>query len=727
MLELRWSRLLMALFSLLLAGCGSSSGGFVFTGTTGNPVPPDTVPTRQVVIESAVVQARAVPSTVTTLEISALSSSKETVFGPVRRAFAPRIEIAVPVSARELRVAYLDSSNRVVAVYQQPLPLGGEAVVIQDPDLLNASAFVESIAVNPTDFSLEVGEQRPVTVTALLSDGTGLDVTTQSSLQVLDGAIVSLNGATLSGLTEGSTEITARLLGLEAVASVTVVEFSVEIVIRADSLTVTEGGTLQLRAFRLQDSVETNITSSVTWESSNLAKATVSSGGLVTALAEGQVRVDAADPQTGATASVTLTIQAADPDPDPVDSVLGLMSSVDSLVPGNGYSDSATISDDGRYVAFESDSSNLVSGVATNAVFVKDRQTQALEVVSRTSLGAIAGGTRSQISGNGRYVLFQSVDGLIPEDTDSSNDAYVYDRTSSTIELVSVDIPVGGNAYINGGTITDNGRFVVFSFQAGTLLPGVAQAQVYLRDRDLDITELISVTTAGATDVGASANFEGISQDGRYVTFTSSGDMDPTFPTAATSQAYLRDRTGQTTTLISTNAANTAPSNGETVVTWMSDTGGTILLMSRANDLVTPAITNSNGYQLAYELDVATGEKTLLTVDAQGQPLQTDCIQAVMDASQSYIFFSSGDDPVFDPVNETSNVVMERLSDHTYEVMSEGAGGQAPNEYSYARPFSMTPDGQYVVFTSDATNLAVQQVSSTTSQIFAAFNPFLLP
>ena len=79
---------------------------------------------------------------------------------------------------------------------------------------------------------------------------------------------------------------------------------------------------------------------------------------------------------------------------------------------GDFYSDNASISADGRYVAFSSGASNLVVG-DTNGfydVFVRDRQSGTTERVSVDSGGAEGDQLSSStaISADGRFVVFLS-------------------------------------------------------------------------------------------------------------------------------------------------------------------------------------------------------------------------------------------------------------------------------------------------------------------------------
>ena len=139
----------------------------------------------------------------------------------------------------------------------------------------------------------------------------------------------------------------------------------------------------------------------------------------------------------------------------------------------------ASISADGRYVAFISDASNLVPG-DTNGVtdiFVYDRQTGTIERVSVAADGTQGNGGSCQpsISADGRYVAFSSyASNLVPGDTNGISDVFVYDRQTDTIERVSVAADgTQGNSYSwQPASISADGRYVAFSSFASNLVPG---------------------------------------------------------------------------------------------------------------------------------------------------------------------------------------------------------------------------------------------------------------
>jgi hypothetical protein len=107
-----------------------------------------------------------------------------------------------------------------------------------------------------------------------------------------------------------------------------------------------------------------------------------------------------------------------------------------SGIEGNGVSDNVALSADGSTVAFTSEASNLTAG-DTNGVkdlFVLDRVSGELINVAPAFIGAV-------LSDDGQLVAFTTDASLDPGDTDTTDDVYVFDRASRSIEWVSAAVP----------------------------------------------------------------------------------------------------------------------------------------------------------------------------------------------------------------------------------------------------------------------------------------------
>ena len=203
-----------------------------------------------------------------------------------------------------------------------------------------------------------------------------------------------------------------------------------------------------------------------------------------------------------------------------------------SVASNGGQADSSSVnpavSADGRFVAFESDASNLVGGDTNglNDIFVHDRQTGTTERVSVATGGTEANGVSytPAISADGRFVAFYSnATNLVGGDTNGTSDVFVHDRQTGTTERVSV---ATGGAEANGGSstaaISADGRFVAFHSDATNLVSGDTNGarDIFVHDRQTGTTERVSVATGGAQANSGSAN-PAISADGRFVAFYS--------------------------------------------------------------------------------------------------------------------------------------------------------------------------------------------------------------
>jgi Tol biopolymer transport system component len=180
---------------------------------------------------------------------------------------------------------------------------------------------------------------------------------------------------------------------------------------------------------------------------------------------------------------------------------------------GDRDSSQPAISRDGRYVAFRTQASALLgpspdpSVPFTSGIVRKDLLTGAVDVV-----GPPGAGSPISISGDGRYVLFETSKPLVPGDTNTRSDVYVRDMTRGltdvdAYELVSsLDGPPKAPSYGAGGTagragqqgasLSVDGRTAVFWTDSTSNLPTgtstAPRAQVFVRSLDRQETRLVT-------------------------------------------------------------------------------------------------------------------------------------------------------------------------------------------------------------------------------------------
>jgi hypothetical protein len=195
---------------------------------------------------------------------------------------------------------------------------------------------------------------------------------------------------------------------------------------------------------------------------------------------------------------------------------------------GNGYSQLPRITSDGRYIAFESRASNLVSGDTNDKIdiFVRDTQTNKTIRVSVHTNGAQ--GTFDSyygaISADGRFVAFYSLASeLVDNDNNDWYDVFVHEVSTHTTSRVSVSSSGSESEGSDGiPDISGDGRYVVFGSGSTNLVPGDTNRHydVFVHDRVTQETKRISVNNLAEQGNGESY-YSKISEDGSLIVFSS--------------------------------------------------------------------------------------------------------------------------------------------------------------------------------------------------------------
>jgi Tol biopolymer transport system component len=297
--------------------------------------------------------------------------------------------------------------------------------------------------------------------------------------------------------------------------------------------------------------------------------------------------------------------------------------SVDSAgTQGNGPSDFPFISADGRFVAFQSRAGNLVAGDTNFVVdiFVHDRQTGQTTRVSVDSAGT-QGNLDSllpSISADGRFVAFESEsNNLVAGDLNFVFHIFVHDRQTGQTTRVDVGL-VGIQG--NGGEsfspfISADGRFVAFSSFADNLVAGDTNfvPDIFVHDRQTGQTTRVSVDSAGIEGNDFSV-FPSISADGRFVAFESFSTNLVAGDTNGSPDIFVHDRqTGQTTRVSVDSAGIEGNSSSENP--FISADGRFVAFHSTANNLV---VGDSIGNLDSFVHDLQAGQTTRVSVDSAG-------------------------------------------------------------------------------------------------------------
>jgi hypothetical protein len=272
------------------------------------------------------------------------------------------------------------------------------------------------------------------------------------------------------------------------------------------------------------------------------------------------------------------------------------------------------ISNDGRFVVFESNATDLVTISDSNGegrdVFVRDLQTSTTALVSVNTTGTGSANSSSGqpvISGNARYVFFQSTaTNLATNDTGNSLDLFVRDLQTGTTRLVSVTTTNTGSFGPSNQSyfpvVSEDGRFAVFQSDVKNHVANDSNSgyDVFVRDLQANATTLVSVNRSGGTSVGSEAIAPVVSADGRFVAFIGyRADLVATSDNNGGADVYLRDLSLGTTTLLSTNSAGTSSANLGSEYPVISADGRFVFYESSATDMVPNSISGYNIFAVA--------------------------------------------------------------------------------------------------------------------------------
>ena len=288
---------------------------------------------------------------------------------------------------------------------------------------------------------------------------------------------------------------------------------------------------------------------------------------------------------------------------------------------GNDDSFEASISPDGRFIAFTSYANNLVPDDTNGAsdVFIRDLLTGVTSRVS-VSTGGTEGNDGSfspSVSVDGTKVAFASyADNLVGGDTNGTVDVFVRNAAVATTTLVSVNATMSGpgNAGSFDPAISGDGTRVAFASDATDLVAGDTNAvtDVFVRDLPGPAPQRVSVSTGGTEGNGVAAG-PSISFDGSAIAFMSYASNLTTLPDVnGVSDVFVRYPGTSTTLLASRNASATAAGNGNSFNAAVTGDGRSVVYSSYASDLTSGDSNDANDV-FVHEVQSGTNRRASLT------------------------------------------------------------------------------------------------------------------
>jgi Tol biopolymer transport system component len=333
---------------------------------------------------------------------------------------------------------------------------------------------------------------------------------------------------------------------------------------------------------------------------------------------------------------------------------------------GNGVSGGASISSDGRLVAFWSEASNLVANDSNGSadVFVRDRARGTTTRVSVSTGGTQANGpSRSAaLSGDGRALAFRSnASNLVGGDTNGTWDIFVHDLLSAETTRVSVSSRgTQSNGRSRDPALNGDGHIVAFRSEATNLVGNDRNGagDIFVHDRRSGATYRVNVGPRGAEAKGCGVTECGcdpvLSKNGHVVAFWSSARNLVRGDTNMAWDVFVHDnRTGRTTRVsVGPHGRQGQGLSGEP---WLSANGRFVVFSSKAR-LTTG---DANAEWDVFVHDRTTGGTTAVTPPGiQGNGLSTD---PVLSANGRYLaFYSFSSNFVAADTNRAADIFVRR-------------------------------------------------------------------
>jgi len=396
-----------------------------------------------------------------------------------------------------------------------------------------------------------------------------------------------------------------------------------------------------------------------------------------------------------------------------------------------GSSSGQKSSADGAYVVFESTAETMVAGQTDNNagtdVFLSSRATGVVILVSHTSAGpSVTGNLPSgspRISADGAWVVFQSqASNLVTGLTDSNNesDVFLFSRATGSVTLVSrgsAAATVSALGVSGSASISADGAYVAFLSSASDISPGDANGKfdVFLFTRATNAVTLVSHL---AGDAAASASGEStgplISMDGSAIVFESfatdlvAGQVDPPFEFGAgisypTRDIFLFDRTSGGVLLVSHTPTST-----------VTATGGSSFYPSISSDGAFVAFSSNEIFSGAnvYLFSRATGVVTLVSHtpgDTATKANNESSFPVISGDGGSVVFQSQASNLVPAQVKTTGidiyDVYLYSRATEAVSLVSHASYSRTATAIGFSGSQSISADGAFVAFSSDAPNL----------------------
>ena len=338
---------------------------------------------------------------------------------------------------------------------------------------------------------------------------------------------------------------------------------------------------------------------------------------------------------------------------------------------------------------------------------IQEPSAMLLTVPQRDAWRAAGNQAAAGLSADGRWVAFDSYARLAPADTNNHRDVYVLDRTTGRVTLESLttagQVLDGDSGYPR---LSGDGRYLVFETGTSSADGVPIGVDIVLRDRVQSTTKHLSRGTSGGTRHGWS-RAPVVSEDGRVVVFTS-GATDLVAgrdENGGMEDVYLFEIATGFVRRISVDSRGVQRADGASFSASVSADGRYVAFTSTAA-LDEAGVRLAAGRPIAsvYVRDTRLGLTGRVSVCAGGTlPDGGSGDPAITPDGQYVAFVSNATNLVPGDRNRSTDIFLRDLRTHSTALISRGAGGGAANGPS-GNPV-VSSDARFVAFQSQASDL----------------------
>ncbi len=422
---------------------------------------------------------------------------------------------------------------------------------------------------------------------------------------------------------------------------------------------------------------------------------------------------------------------------------------------------SPVLSADGRYVAFFSAATNLVSGVGSSGeVYLRDLAagTTAWASGAAHAINASEVAVHFAMSTNGQFIAFQTTGGAPPglvmryhtatgtadniatnsgatsDDADerqldinadgryvaftttnapSGSSVKLYDGASGAVSLVS---GTNFSADCEFPRLDASGRYVAFLSDDSTLTANSdANDHIYLRDTSNGAIQLVDATPGTASPISLISTPFHFAAGGTALAFDcgdGSLSMSP-----YKSDAFVRDFSANQTAILSVPAPTMpsfTPLASSGGLGFSLSSNGQYVAFTSSYDPLNPA--DSNGFANVFVHDFATGSNTLVSVNPSGAAAgSSQSLTPAISADGRWVAFASAAaNLIANDTNGAYDIFLRDMQSNTTTLVSADLPGTGEGKTDSTSP-QVSADGRYVLFFSTATNLTTTRVYNPTA------------